>query len=116
MRTEGTEKTQLDKYGNSLSRYIKVKEEHAEIVKKEIDILWHDYFRPEHLEKYPDLHTKFWNATKLASRNKQNVDKALRRHNKNIAEMQLTQKRAADIAIDLYAIACCLSRTTRAAT
>jgi acyl-CoA dehydrogenase family protein 9 len=43
-----------------------------------------------------------------------NVDKALRRHGKNIAEMQYTQKRAADVAIDLYAIAACLSRTTRA--
>jgi acyl-CoA dehydrogenase family protein 9 len=43
-----------------------------------------------------------------------NVDKALRRHGKNIAEMQYTQKRVADIAIDLYAIAACLSRTTRA--
>src|SRR5262249_25092505 len=42
------------------------------------------------------------------------ADKALRRHGKNIAEMQFTQKRAADIAIDLYAIASCLSRTTRA--
>jgi nickel superoxide dismutase len=61
---------------NSFGRYVKTKEEHAELCKKELDILWHDYFRPEHLEKYPDLHTKFWNATKLASRNKQNVDKA----------------------------------------
>lgn len=42
------------------------------------------------------------------------VDKMLRRHGKNIAEMQYTQKRVADIAIDLYAIASCLSRTTRA--
>ncbi len=42
------------------------------------------------------------------------VDKVLRRHGKNIAEMQFTQKRVADIAIDLYAIASCLSRTTRA--
>ena len=59
---------------NSMSRYIQVKEEHAEICKKEVDILWHDYFRPEHLEKYPDLHTKVWNANKLASKNKQTVD------------------------------------------
>jgi acyl-CoA dehydrogenase family protein 9 len=43
-----------------------------------------------------------------------NVDKALRRHGKNIAEMQYTQKRTADVAIDLYLIAACLSRTTRA--
>lgn len=42
------------------------------------------------------------------------VDKMLRRHGKNITEMQYTQKRVADIAIDLYAITSCLSRTTRA--
>ena len=61
---------------NSLARYVRTKEDHAELCKKELDILWHDYFRPEHLEKYPDLHTKFWNANKLASRCKQNVDLA----------------------------------------
>jgi acyl-CoA dehydrogenase family protein 9 len=42
-----------------------------------------------------------------------NVDKALRKHGKNIAEMQYTQKRIADVAIDLYAIASCLARTTK---
>ena len=61
---------------NSFSRYVAVKEEHAKLCKHEIDVLWHDYFKPEHLEKYPDLHTKVWNATKLASSNKQKVDKA----------------------------------------
>jgi nickel superoxide dismutase len=66
-----------DKPGNnSFGRYVAVKEEHAEICKKELDILWHDYFKPEHLEKYPDLHTTFWNATKLASKCKQTFDKA----------------------------------------
>lgn len=43
-----------------------------------------------------------------------NVDKVLRKHGKNIAEMQYTQKRIADIAIDLYAIAAVLARTTKA--
>jgi acyl-CoA dehydrogenase family protein 9 len=42
------------------------------------------------------------------------VDKVLRKHGKNIAEMQFTQKRTADLAIDLYAIVSVLSRTTRA--
>jgi acyl-CoA dehydrogenase family protein 9 len=42
------------------------------------------------------------------------VDTVLRRHGKNISEMQFTQKRVADIAIDLYALAACISRTTRA--
>ena len=59
---------------NTVSRYITVKEEHAQPVKKELDILWHDYFRPDHLEKHPDLHNTFWQATKLASQNKQSVD------------------------------------------
>jgi nickel superoxide dismutase len=61
-------------YSNTLGRYITVKEQHAELCKKELDILWHDYFRPDHVEKYPDLHTTIWQANKLASRNKQNVD------------------------------------------
>jgi acyl-CoA dehydrogenase family protein 9 len=43
-----------------------------------------------------------------------NVDKALRKHGKTIAEMQFTQKRVADIAIDLYAIASVIARTTKA--
>ena len=59
---------------NSFARYVATKESHAESCKKELDILWHDYFKPEHLEKYPDLHARFWNATKLASKNKQTVD------------------------------------------
>src|SRR5204863_2324571 len=44
------DKAAYDTYGNSMARYIVTKENHAEICKKEIDILWHDYFRPEHLE------------------------------------------------------------------
>ena len=61
-------------YVNTLSRYVTVKEQHAELTKNELDILWHDYFKPEHLAKHPDLHTTFWEASKLASTNKQSVD------------------------------------------
>jgi len=68
-------KEEVDRYENSLSRYIAIKEEHAELVKRELDILWHDYFKPEHLEKYPDLHTIFWNTIKLASKTKQEINK-----------------------------------------
>lgn len=42
------------------------------------------------------------------------VEKVLRRHGRNIAEMQYTQMRTADLAIDLYAVAACIARTTRA--
>jgi nickel superoxide dismutase len=29
-------------------------------------VLWTDYFKPEHLEKHPELHDIFWKATKEA--------------------------------------------------
>ena len=61
-------------YQHAITRYTLVKEQHAEICKRELDILWHDYFKPEHLEKYPDLHTLFWQTLKLASKCKQTVD------------------------------------------
>ena len=61
-------------YASKMSRYVAVKEEHAEVVKRELRILWADYFNPTHLEAHPDVHTHFWNAQKLAGRNKQNVD------------------------------------------
>jgi len=68
-------KEEMDRYGNSIARYIAVKEQHAELCKRELDILWHDYFKPEHLERYPDLHSLFWNTTKLASKTKQEINK-----------------------------------------
>jgi acyl-CoA dehydrogenase family protein 9 len=43
-----------------------------------------------------------------------NVDKVLRKHGREIAEMQYTQERVAQMAIDLFAIASVLSRTSRA--
>ncbi len=59
---------------NSLVRMVSVKEQHAEICKKEVLILWTDYFKSEHLEKFPDLHELVWKTTKLCSENKRSVD------------------------------------------
>ena len=70
----GGSKEEMDKYGNSLSRYIAVKEEHAELCKKEIRIIWGDYFKPEHLEKSPDLHGTVWSIMKLGSKVRQEVN------------------------------------------
>jgi acyl-CoA dehydrogenase family protein 9 len=42
------------------------------------------------------------------------VDNVIRRHGRDIAEMQYTQKRTADLALALYPIAATLVRTTRA--
>ena len=60
---------------NTRTRFIAIKESQAEIVKRELNILWHDYFKPEHLEKYPNLHDTFWKAAKLASKNKTEQDR-----------------------------------------
>ena len=59
---------------NKFIRCVTVKEQHAEIVKHEVQVIWSDYFKPEHLAANPDLHTKVWNILKLAGKNKQNID------------------------------------------
>ncbi len=58
---------------HKLMRYTATKEEHAELCKKEIRILWGDYFKPEHIEKYPGLHELVWKAMKAASKARQEV-------------------------------------------
>ena len=57
-------------------RAIIIKEQRAELVKHHLWVLWTDYFKPEHLEKYPDLHDKFWKATKQAGECKHHTDPA----------------------------------------
>ena len=63
-------------YNNTFSRYVAVKEEQAQQTKEELLILWTDYFKPEHLATFPDLHDTFWKATKLCSACKVNIDQA----------------------------------------
>jgi nickel superoxide dismutase len=76
---------------NTFIRSVAVKEEHAQLCKKELLILWTDYFKPEHLEKYPKLHETFWKAAKLCSKNKQSVDA------KAAADLQAAVKEISDI-------------------
>ncbi len=57
----------MAKYQNSMSRYIAIKEEQAHETKEHLLVLWTDYFKPEHLEQFPQLHDTFWKATKLCS-------------------------------------------------
>ena len=42
------------------TRAITIKEERADLVKNHLWVLWTDYFKPEHLEKHPELHELFW--------------------------------------------------------
>jgi nickel superoxide dismutase len=55
-------------------RCVLIKEERADLVKHHLWVLWTDYFKPEHLEKYPNLHEVFWNATKEAGAAKKSDD------------------------------------------
>ncbi|HEX2064346.1 MAG TPA: superoxide dismutase, Ni [Acidimicrobiales bacterium] len=55
-------------------RAIQIKEERADLVKHHLWVLWTDYFKPEHLEQYPELHDTFWKATKLAGDSKKSTD------------------------------------------
>ena len=48
------------------TRAILIKEQRAELVKHHLWVLWTDYFKPPHFEKYPELHELFNKATKAA--------------------------------------------------
>ena len=56
------------------TRAIAIKEQRADLVKHHLDVLWHDYFKPEHLEKVPNLHDLFWQKNKQVSKVKASTD------------------------------------------
>jgi nickel superoxide dismutase len=58
------------------SRCLSIKEARADMVKEHLWVLWTDYFKPPHVEKYPQLHELFWNATKEAGLAKKSQDPA----------------------------------------
>ena len=69
-----TTPAERDAYVHKLSRYTHVKETHAELCKHELRVLWGDYFTPDHVKSYPELHTLFWEAMKLSSKVRQEVN------------------------------------------
>ena len=81
-----TVKTMYEKYAavqgdddaalNSKVRIISVKEWHAEECKRQLLILWTDYFKEPHLEQYPDLSMKIKKACGTASKAKQEFNPA----------------------------------------
>src|SRR5215475_8754243 len=48
------------------TRALIIKEQRSDLVKHHLWVLWTDYFKPPHFEKYPQLHQLFNEATKLA--------------------------------------------------
>lgn len=71
--SDDTDKHQLDHYHQASMRRMAVKEAHAESCKCELETLWSDFFTPEHLEQFPELHDTFWKTIKLASKCKQEI-------------------------------------------
>lgn len=61
----------MEKYAGSddavfKARAVSIKEQRSTLVKEHLWVLWTDYFKPPHFEKYPQLHGLFNEATKLA--------------------------------------------------
>jgi nickel superoxide dismutase len=54
-----------------------IKEQRAQLVKEHLWVLWTDYFKPEHVEKWPQLHDLFWRATKKAGEAKKTMDEKI---------------------------------------
>jgi len=73
----GNDQASISAYNNTFSRFVAIKEEESQKAKKELLILWTDYFKPEHLEKFPNVHDLFWNATKKAGEAKKTEDPAV---------------------------------------
>ncbi|MCW2682671.1 MAG: sodN [Blastococcus sp.] len=47
-------------------RCVLIKEQRSDLAKHHLWVLWTDYFKPPHFEKYPHLHELFNKATKQA--------------------------------------------------
>ncbi len=58
-------------------RAILIKEERADLVKHHLSVLWTDFFKPHHLEQYPELHDLFWKAIKKAGEAKKTMDSSV---------------------------------------
>jgi nickel superoxide dismutase len=61
-----SEKYQANTDPEFRTRALIIKEQRSELVKHHLWVLWTDYFKPAHFEKYPQLHSLFNEATKLA--------------------------------------------------
>lgn len=57
-------------------RCVILKEQRAQLAKEHLWVLWTDYFKPEHVEKFPQIHDLFWRATKAAGDAKKSMDPA----------------------------------------
>jgi nickel superoxide dismutase len=62
-------------YQNSMSRYVAVKEEHAEKAKHEIRVIWGDFFKEPQFEQYPELGKLTHTIMLFGSKSRQTADR-----------------------------------------
>lgn len=60
---------------NNIIRAVNIKEEHAELVKREIRVIWGDYFKAEHLQKRPELNDLVREIMQLGSKCRQTAER-----------------------------------------
>lgn len=66
------------------ARCISVKEELAEQVKHHLMVLWADFFTPDHVEEFPQIHDVFWRAIRKAGEAKKAMDP---QHGRDLLEL-----------------------------
>ncbi|MFC4032497.1 superoxide dismutase, Ni [Streptomyces polygonati] len=70
------EKYQANEDADFRTRAILIKEQRAELAKHHVSVLWSDYFKPPHFEKYPQLHQLVNDTLKALSAAKASNDPA----------------------------------------
>ncbi len=62
-------------YINNMPRYVLVKEEHAEVIKREVRVIFGDYIKQEQLDKFPELPGLMHKIMQLASKARQTASR-----------------------------------------
>ena len=62
-------------FHNSLTRYVLIKEEHAELCKREVRVIFGDFIKKEHVDKYPELPALFHKIMQLGSKVRQTTSR-----------------------------------------
>jgi len=72
VKTHSGEKVE---FHNSMARYVAVKEEHAELAKHEVRVIWGDFMKAAHVEQFPQLPTLVHKIMQLGSKARQTADR-----------------------------------------
>jgi len=62
-------------FENSMSRYVAVKEDHAEKAKHEVRVIFGDFIKEAHFEQFPELPGLFLKIMQLGSKTRQTADR-----------------------------------------